>query len=66
VAVDKTGWKAIDAKRQEVGMAPIALAHAGQGQHVPELPGRHIEIAGMLQLGKFADDATDVKRFQLS
>ena len=26
VALDKTGWKAIDAKRKQMGMEPIALS----------------------------------------
>jgi hypothetical protein len=26
VALDKTGWKVIDAKRAEMGMAPVALS----------------------------------------
>ena len=39
VALDKTGWKVIDAKRQEVGMAPIASSKPDKASHYPELPG---------------------------
>ena len=66
VAVDKIGWKAIDAKRQEVGMAPIALSRPDKDSTFLNCQVEHIEIAGMLQLGKFADKDIDVKRVQLS
>jgi hypothetical protein len=66
VAVDKIGWKAIDAKRQEVGMAPIALARPDKDSTFLNCQVEHIEIAAMLQLGKFKDEEIDVKRFQLT
>ena len=47
-------------------MAPIALARPDKDSTFLNCQVEHIEIAGMLQLGKFADDAIDVKRFQLS
>jgi hypothetical protein len=66
VAVDKIGWKAIDAKRQEVGMAPIALARPDKDSTFLNCQVEHIEIAGMLQLGKFKDEEIDLKRLQLT
>jgi hypothetical protein len=64
--VDKIGWKAIDAKRQEVGMAPIALARPDKDSTFLNCQVEHIEIAGMLQLGKFKDEEIDLKRLQLT
>lgn len=66
VALDKTGWKAIDAKRADVGMASIALSKPDKDSTFLNCQVEHIEIAGMLQLGKFKDEEIDVKRFQLS
>jgi uncharacterized protein (DUF362 family) len=66
VAIDKTGWKAIDAKRQQVGMAPIALSKPDQFSTFLNCQVEHIEIAGMLQLGEFDDKKIDVKRVQLT
>jgi len=66
VAIDKTGWKAIDAKRQQVGMAPIALSKPDKFSTFLNCQVEHIEIAGMLQLGEFDDKKIDVKRVQLT
>ena len=66
VALDKTGWKAIDAKRADAGMAPIALAKPDKDSTFLNCQVEHIEIAGMLQLGKFKDEEIDLKRFRLS
>ena len=66
VALDKTGWKAIDAKRSQVGMAPIALSKPDQDSTFLNCQVEHIEIAGMLQLGKFNDNEIDLKRVKLS
>jgi uncharacterized protein (DUF362 family) len=66
VAIDKTGWKAIDAKRQQVGMAPIALSKPDKFSTFLNCQVEHIEIAGMLQLGEFDDKKIQVKRVQLT
>ena len=66
VALDKTGWQAIDAKRAEVGMASIALSKPDQDSTFLNCQVEHIEIAGMLQLGKFKDSEIDLKRVRLS
>jgi hypothetical protein len=66
VAIDKTGWKAIDAKRAEVGMAPIALSKPDKDSTFLNCQVEHIEIAGMLHLGEFSDDKINVKRIQLT
>ncbi len=65
VALDKTGWKVIDAKRQQVGMASVALSKPDNASHFLNCQVEHIEIAGMLGLGEFADERIQLKRVQL-
>ena len=65
VALDKTGWKAIDAKRASVGMASIALSKPDQDSTFVNCQVEHIEIAGQLGLGMFDDAKIDVKRLKL-
>jgi hypothetical protein len=65
VALDKTGWKAIDAKRAAMGMASIALSKPDNESHYLNCQVEHIEIAGMLGLGEFSDDKINVKRVSL-
>ena len=66
VALDKTGWKAIDAKRVEVGRLPIALMKPDE--HSDWLNGQveHIELAGNFGLGVFDDEKIRVKRIDLA
>lgn len=66
VAIDKTGWKAIDAKRQRAGMEPIALSKPDQFSTFLNCQVEHIEIAGMLLLGEFDDKKIDTKRVHLT
>jgi uncharacterized protein (DUF362 family) len=66
VALDKTGWKAIDAKRAEVGMLPIATAKPDKDSTFLNMQVEHIEIAGALGLGTFDDKKIDVRRFKLA
>ena len=65
VALDKTGWKAIDAKREEVGRAPIALMKPDE--HSQWLNGQveHIELASHFGLGVFDDEKIELKRVDL-
>ncbi len=66
VALDRTGWKAIDEKRLQAGMRVVADA-------VPDPPlsnflrrqPEHIEIAGALGLGEWDESRIDLKRFDL-
>ena len=66
VALDRTGWKAIDEKRLQAGMSVVAEA-------VPDPPlsnflrrqPEHIEIAGALGLGEWDESRIDLKRFDL-
>jgi uncharacterized protein (DUF362 family) len=66
VALDKTGLRAIDTKRKEVGMLPIALSKPDKDSTFLNCQVEHIEIAGMLQLGEFDDSKIQVKRIQLA
>jgi hypothetical protein len=65
VALDKTGWKVIDAQRQQVGMAPVALSKPDHVSHFLNCQVEHIEIAGMLGLGEFQDELIQLRRVQL-
>jgi hypothetical protein len=66
VALDKTGWKAIDAKRRQAGMLPIALSKPDKDSHFLNCQVEHIEIAGMLGIGEFGDDKIQVKQVRLA
>ncbi len=66
VALDKTGWKAIDARRQEVGMASVALSKPDSDSHFLNCQVEHIEIAGTLGLGEFSDDKIHVSQIRLA
>jgi uncharacterized protein (DUF362 family) len=65
VALDKTGWKIIDAKRAEKGMAPVAESKPDKFSTFLNCQVEHIEIAGSLGLGVFDDKKIQVKRFTL-
>lgn len=65
VALDKTGLQAIDAKRKQVGMEPIALSRPDKDSHFLNCQVEHIEIAGTLGLGMFDDAKIDVRRVRL-
>lgn len=65
VALDKTGWKVIDAKRAQAGMAPIALSKPDSASTFLNCQVEHIEIAGSLGLGVFDDKKIQVKKFTL-
>ena len=66
VALDKTGWKVLDAKRQQMGLPPIALSKPDRFSHFLNCQVEHIEIAGMLGLGEFNDDKIHVKQIRLA
>jgi hypothetical protein len=66
VALDKTGLKVIDEKRQQVGMLPIALSKPDKDSHFLNCQVEHIEIAGNLGLGVFDDAKIQVKRVSLA
>ena len=65
VALDKAGLKMIDAQRQRVGMASIALSKPDKDSHFLNAQVEHIEIAGMLGLGEFSDEKIHVNRIKI-
>jgi hypothetical protein len=65
VALDKTGLKAIDAKRAAVGMQSIALSKPDKDSTYLNCQVEHIEIAGQLGLGIFDDNKIDVRRLRV-
>jgi uncharacterized protein (DUF362 family) len=66
VALDKTGWKAIDEKRAAVGVPSIALLKPDEDSRWLNCHVEHIEIAGNFGLGEFDDEKIRVKRIDLS
>ena len=66
VALDRVGLKAIDAKRAEAGMLPIATAKPDQDSTFLNMQVEHIEIAAALGLGTYDDKKIDLRRLKLS
>jgi Domain of unknown function (DUF362) len=66
VALDKTGWKAIDAKRKEMGMASIALSKPDPDSGFLNCQVEHIEISGVMGLGYFDDEKISLKQIRLA
>lgn len=66
VAVDRIAWKAIDAKRAEAGMQPVAVSKPDKFSTFLNCQVEHIEIAGSLGLGVFDDKKIDLRNIQLS
>lgn len=66
VALDKTGWKVLDAKRKSVGMAPIASSKPDNASHFLNCQVEHIELAAALGLGEFDDRRIHVKSVRLA
>jgi uncharacterized protein (DUF362 family) len=66
VALDKTGWRAIDEMRIQKGMAPVALSKPDGDSHFLNCQVEHIEIAGALGLGEFDDHKIDLRRLNLA
>lgn len=65
VAMDKTGHRAIDEKRKEVGMPSIALGRPDPDSTFLNMQVEHIEIAGAMGLGVYDDRKMDVRNFKL-
>ncbi|MBC7925949.1 MAG: DUF362 domain-containing protein [Bryobacteraceae bacterium] len=66
VALDRTGLKAIDAKRTEMGMLPIAAGNPDKDSTFLNMQVEHIEIAGALGLGVYDEKKIDVRRLKLA
>jgi len=66
VAVDKTGWRAIDDYRVEKGRQPVALSKPDPDSTFLNCQPEHIEIAGALGLGVFDDKKIERKKIDLA
>jgi hypothetical protein len=66
VALDKTGWKAIDAQRALVGRPPIALLKPDADSARLNCQVEHIELAGNIGLGVFDDSKIDLRQIRLT
>lgn len=66
VAMDKVAWRALDAKRAEVGMKSIAEGKPDPDSTFLNMQVEHIEIAGALGLGVYADSKIDLRKFELA
>lgn len=65
VAIDRVGWKAIDAKRAAVGMPPIAQAKPDQWTSFLNRQPEHVEICGAFGLGEWDEKKIDVRKIKL-
>ena len=66
VALDKVGWRAIDEKRAEVGMPPIALLKPDEDSQWLNCHVEHIELAGNMGLGVHDPKKIRLKRVRLT
>jgi uncharacterized protein (DUF362 family) len=66
VALDKTGWKVVDAERVKAGMKPVAEAPPDNDSRFRHMQVEHIEIAGALGLGEWDDKKIQVSNFKLA
>lgn len=66
VAMDRIGWKVIDAKRTEMGMKPVGEAPPDKDSTFYRMQPEHVEIAGVLGLGEYDDKKIDLRKFKLA
>ncbi|MBL8295948.1 MAG: DUF362 domain-containing protein [Bryobacterales bacterium] len=66
VAVDKVGWKALDEKRREMGLAPVALSKPDKVSTRLNCQPEHIEIAASLGLGVFDEAKIDLRTIEVA
>jgi hypothetical protein len=66
VALDKTGWRAVEAKRKLEGLPPVNQIFLNDPVNYYNGQPEHIEMAARLGLGIFDDERIQVKRFSLS
>lgn len=66
VALDRVGWKVIDAQRTRVGMRPVAEAEPDKHAIFISRQPEHIELAGAMGLGEWNDKKIELKSYRLS
>ena len=62
VALDHVGWRAIDAKREQMGMKSVATDLPDNFSTFLRRQPEHVEIAGALGLGEWRWEKIDVRR----
>ena len=65
VAMDRIGWKALDAERTKRGMALIADAKPDPDSRFVRMQPEHVEIAGALGLGVWDEKKIDLRSFKV-
>jgi hypothetical protein len=65
VALDKVGWKVVDAKRKLEGLPPVAETAPGDKFNQYWGQPQHIELASRLGLGVFDDAEMEIKRLSV-
>ncbi|MGH9658574.1 MAG: DUF362 domain-containing protein [Bryobacteraceae bacterium] len=65
VALDRTGWQALDRQRAAVGMKPIAEDTPDKFSTFRHRQPEHVEIAGAMGLGVWDEKKIDLRRIQL-
>lgn len=66
VALDRVGWKALDAKRVSVGMKSVAEDRPDKFSTFLSRQPEHVEIAGAMGLGEWDEKKMDVRRVKLA
>ena len=62
VALDHVGWRALDAKREQMGMKSVATDLPDNFSTFLRRQPEHVEIAGALGLGEWRWEKIDVRR----
>lgn len=66
VAVDRVGWRVIDAKRADMGLPPLAFSNADPPFfNYDDVQPQHVELAGAMGLGEWRDDRIDIRRREI-
>jgi uncharacterized protein (DUF362 family) len=66
VALDRIGWKAIDEKRAQEGMSPVAESKPDRHSTFFRRQPEHVEIAGALGLGEWNEEKIELRAFDLA
>ncbi len=65
VALDRVGWRAIDAKRVAAGMKPVAEDRPDKFSTFLSRQPEHVELAGAMGLGEWNLDKMDLRKIRL-
>ena len=66
VALDRIGWKVLDAKRVATGMKPVAEDRPDKFSTFLSRQPEHVEIAGAMGLGEFDEKKIDFRKIRLA